>query len=128
MLEGKIFLGLTGKPMRNSALANRLLALAEPVPLTLANLITKSFTADIGATEAFMLLVLLWSPSRSTSACPMQWLDSARHTVRNAGRCFHLSPSPSWLAVLPTHKDLVLCYSRAPSACRAEPIPPPHSL
>jgi hypothetical protein len=59
MLEGKIFLGLTGKPIRNNALANRLLALAEPVPLTLANLITKSFTADIGATEAFMLLVLL---------------------------------------------------------------------
>ena len=90
MLEGKIFLGLTGKPMRNKALANKLLALAEPVPLTLANLMTKSLTALIGATDAFMLLALLWKPSKSTFAYPMQWLGSARHTTHNASIYFRL--------------------------------------
>ena len=39
-----MFLGLTGMPMRKIAFANMLLALAEPEPLTLANLTTKSFT------------------------------------------------------------------------------------
>ena len=38
-----MFLGATGTPMRNTAFANKELALAEPEPLTLANLITKSF-------------------------------------------------------------------------------------
>ena len=42
-----MFLGDTGMPIRNRALANKLLALAEPVPLTLANLITKSLTDSI---------------------------------------------------------------------------------
>jgi hypothetical protein len=44
MLDGKIFLGATGTPILNIALAKRAFALAEPDPLTLANLITKSFT------------------------------------------------------------------------------------
>jgi hypothetical protein len=43
-LEGKIFLGVTGIPIRNMALAKRKLALAEPVPFTLAKRTTKSFT------------------------------------------------------------------------------------
>ena len=42
IFDGKIFFGLTGIPIRNTALANKLFALAEPVPLTLANLITNS--------------------------------------------------------------------------------------
>ena len=42
MLDGNMFLGLTGIPIRKIALANMLLALAEPVPLTLANFMTKS--------------------------------------------------------------------------------------
>ena len=37
-----MFLGLTGMPMRKIALANMPLALAEPVPFTLANFMTKS--------------------------------------------------------------------------------------
>ena len=42
-----MFFGLTDSPMRKIALANRLLALADPVPLTLANLITRSLTEVI---------------------------------------------------------------------------------
>jgi hypothetical protein len=42
MLEGKIFLGVTGIPILKIAFVNKKLALAEPVPLTFANLITKS--------------------------------------------------------------------------------------
>src|SRR6476620_2345484 len=42
MLDGKILRGLTGTPMRRIALANSALAEAEPEPLTLANLMTKS--------------------------------------------------------------------------------------
>ena len=44
MLLGKMLRGLTGTPMRMTALANSSLAEAEPEPLTLANLTTKSLT------------------------------------------------------------------------------------
>jgi len=42
MLEGKMFLGATGMPMRNSVLAKMPLAEAEPEPFTVANFTTKS--------------------------------------------------------------------------------------
>ena len=42
MFDGKMFFGVTGMPMRNSVLANIVFALAEPEPLTVANLTTKS--------------------------------------------------------------------------------------
>ena len=44
--------GAAGTPMRRIALANSSLALAEPEPLTLANLTTKSFTLLIGLESA----------------------------------------------------------------------------
>jgi hypothetical protein len=44
MFEGKMFRGATGIPIRRIALANSRLADAEPEPLTLANLTTKSLT------------------------------------------------------------------------------------
>ena len=44
MLDGKMLRGVAGTPMRSTALANSVLALAEPDPLTLANLTTKSLT------------------------------------------------------------------------------------
>ena len=44
MLDGKMLRGLTGTPMRRIARANSSLAEAEPEPLTLANLTTKSLT------------------------------------------------------------------------------------
>src|SRR4051794_20184478 len=47
MFEGKILRELAGMPIRRTDLANRPLALAEPDPLTLANLTTKSLTAEI---------------------------------------------------------------------------------
>ena len=43
MFDGKIFFGVTGTPIRNTALVNSAFADAEPVPFTFANLITKSF-------------------------------------------------------------------------------------
>src|ERR1700694_2858177 len=46
MFEGKRFLPETGTPMRNIARIRRLLALDEPVPLTLASLTAKSFTSE----------------------------------------------------------------------------------
>src|SRR5688572_21554941 len=52
MLEGKMLRGLTGTPMRRIALANSSLADAEPEPLTLANLTTKSLTAASGTIPA----------------------------------------------------------------------------
>ncbi len=48
MLEGKILRAPTGTPMRKTIFANRPLAEAEPEPLTLANLTTKSLVAEMG--------------------------------------------------------------------------------
>src|SRR5215470_2474306 len=62
MLEGKMFFGLTGMPMRNSVLAKMPLALAEPEPLTVANFTTRS------------LMPLIW---RRTS--PRTRQDGAQH-------------------------------------------------
>ena len=45
MFDGKMLRELAGMPMRSIDLANSALALAEPEPLTLANLTTKSLTA-----------------------------------------------------------------------------------
>ena len=50
MFEGNILCGLMGMPIRKTAFANMLLALAEPDPLTLANLTTKSLTLVSPAT------------------------------------------------------------------------------
>src|SRR2546421_6042986 len=47
MFEGKMLRGLTGMPMRRKLLANSSFAEAEPEPLTLANLMTKSFVAEM---------------------------------------------------------------------------------
>src|SRR4051812_30629378 len=47
MLLGKMLRGLTGTPMRRMARANSSLAEAEPEPLTLANLTTKSLMASM---------------------------------------------------------------------------------
>ena len=49
MFEGKKFLPTTGMPMRKIACISRPLALAEPVPLTLASLRTKSLTRSCAA-------------------------------------------------------------------------------
>src|ERR1700752_1877743 len=51
MLEEKRLRELAGMPIRRIDLANSALALAEPEPLTLANLTTKSLTARMAATS-----------------------------------------------------------------------------
>src|SRR5882724_12655206 len=48
MFDGKILRGLTGTPIRKMDFANNSFADAEPEPLTLANLTTKSLTAPMG--------------------------------------------------------------------------------
>src|SRR5262245_40625536 len=53
MLEGKMFFGLTGMPMRNSVLAKMPLAEAEPEPLTVANFTTKSLMPLISRNASF---------------------------------------------------------------------------
>src|SRR5215213_7462654 len=47
MLDGKMLRGLTGMPIRRKLFANSSFADAEPEPLTLANLMTKSFRASM---------------------------------------------------------------------------------
>ena len=47
MFDGKMLRELAGIPMRKTDLANSALALAEPDPLTLANLTTKSLTLSM---------------------------------------------------------------------------------
>src|SRR3546814_814012 len=56
--------GLTGTPMRRIALANNSLADAEPEPLTLANLMTKSLT-DVIAEDFTGASVMVHSNSKA---------------------------------------------------------------
>src|ERR671928_448937 len=49
MFDGKMLRGLTGMPMRRKLFAKSSFAEAEPEPLTLANLMTKSFSASMRA-------------------------------------------------------------------------------
>src|SRR5437667_4729753 len=53
MFEGKMLRELAGIPIRRTDLAKSALALAEPDPLTLANLTTKSLTLWIAAIFRF---------------------------------------------------------------------------
>src|ERR1700736_6025713 len=53
MFDGKILRELAGIPIRRIDLANSALALAEPDPLTLANLTTKSLTLWIATISRF---------------------------------------------------------------------------
>src|SRR5579871_1344602 len=48
MFDGKMLREQSGTPMRSTERANSSLALAEPEPLTLANLTTKSLVAEMG--------------------------------------------------------------------------------
>jgi hypothetical protein len=73
MFEGKMFFGVTGTPIRKIAFVKSALALADPVPLTLANLTTKSFTLAFGTVR----------PSVSRKSCPFILSDvSSRSGVR----------------------------------------------
>src|ERR1043166_7228240 len=66
MFDGKMLRGLTGTPMRRIERANSSLAEAEPEPLTLANLTTKSLTAAMGG------LVVMDSSGLLLAACGLR--------------------------------------------------------
>src|SRR5688500_17822619 len=57
MLDGKMLRGDTGIPIRRKLFANSSLAEAEPEPLTLANLMTKSLRASM----RLVILILVGS-------------------------------------------------------------------
>src|SRR5205085_12197935 len=104
MFEGKTFFPETGMPMRKIACISKLLALAEPVPFTVAILNAKSLTAAIirsgqRAVElrwemhsAVAAPFLRTAPTDRTAACPTRRWDNARRTSRNADRRLRLSP------------------------------------
>src|SRR6516164_9699650 len=69
MFEGKILRELAGMPIRRIDLANSELALAEPDPLTLANLTTKSLTLVIAGGIRSELVRVSCHPRE---ACPWQ--------------------------------------------------------
>src|SRR5947207_3322155 len=89
MLLGKMLRGLTGTPMRSRLRANSSLADAEPEPLTLANLTTKSLT------DSMRGLVFMWTGSartgerrvlRAAAAPGLRQLDQELLHVPRAGR------------------------------------------
>ena len=93
MLEGKMLRGATGTPMRTMmALANSSLAEAEPEPLTLANLMTKSLLRCLHAAAAGCSSLPTSGAGvgdfKKTSACPTRPSGNVRRTCRNAGRRF----------------------------------------
>lgn len=69
------------------AFANRKFALADPVPFTLANLTTKSFTLLIHNTCYLPLQYYI-----KIDAYPMPLLDIALHTDHSVNTGLHLSP------------------------------------
>src|SRR6266404_6049422 len=107
MLEGKMLRELAGIPIRKIDLANSELALAEPDPLTLANLTTKSLTlwiaplsrfdCDAIGSELVKDVIGCGTRVRPSSyregicACPKHRWGNAGRTGRNAGR----RPRPS---------------------------------
>src|SRR5579863_3468248 len=70
MFEGNRFLPETGTPIRKIARMSRLLALDDPVPLTLASFNAKSFTLEPGRAKC----------SAAMSGCHR---DRRRHRERN---------------------------------------------
>src|SRR5258708_37345787 len=95
MFDGKILSGLTGTHMRRIARANNSFAEAEPEPLTLANLTTKSLVTEMRLIGAFTRPPASHAcgnpaPHSSfraeTCACPRHRSGSARRRGRNADR------------------------------------------
>src|ERR1700722_877502 len=92
MFDGKMLRGVAGMPLRSTDLANSVLALAEPDPLTLANLTTKSLTLSRRSAPAAVPPVVdcnMHAPRaryrEGTAACPTRPSGSARHTGRSEG-------------------------------------------
>src|SRR5439155_22142311 len=87
IFEGKILREATGTPIRRIVFANNVLALAEPEPLTLANLTTKSLILAIACDMPVPPV-----PYREeTCACPRRPWGTAPRRGRSGGR----RPRPS---------------------------------
>ena len=71
MLEGKMLRAATGTPMRRIDLPNNELALAEPEPLTLANLTTKSLMAPTSRRRTAVRGEVVHHIRHAPSACVM---------------------------------------------------------
>src|SRR5438552_1463003 len=82
MFDGKMLRGETGMPMRRKLFANSSLAEAEPEPLTLANLMTKSLTASI----LFIALGGLLLPVAAAAGAGVGHLEQELLHVPGAGR------------------------------------------
>src|SRR2546430_16671601 len=70
MFDGKMLRELAGMPIRRIDLANSELALADPDPLTLANLTTKSLTLWIAVVRRFDFVAIGSEPV--VLRCPTQ--------------------------------------------------------
>src|SRR5271170_6578015 len=90
MFEGKMLRELAGIPMRRIDLANSALALAEPDPLTLANLTTKSLTLCIAAISRFDCDAIGSGPVKDGHFRVSFFVTPAKRGSRAAGVC----PSP----------------------------------
>src|SRR6267142_2757221 len=101
MFDGKMLRGETGMPMRRKLFANSSFADAEPEPLTLANLMTKSLTASILFTglRGFLL------PVAAAAVAGVGHLEQELLHVPGAGRAA-LGAQPAVQAhVLVLHHD-----------------------
>ena len=84
-LEGNIFLGLTGIPIRKIDFANIRFALAEPDPFTFPNLITKSLILLISYIHH-----VLAPQNRKTFAYPKHQSDIFQRINHNEDKDLHL--------------------------------------
>src|ERR1041384_1307110 len=85
MFDGKMLRELAGTPIRSTDLANSPLALAEPEPLTLANLTPKSLTAVIAAGRDSDCTVIVFSASSIKSSFPRKWESSGKRRIGRPG-------------------------------------------
>ena len=117
--------GVTGTPMRRIDLANSVLALADPDPLTLANLTTKSLTRWRPVTRSVSCNMRAPPvPHRSGSAAyPTRQWGTVRRTGRSAGRHPRLSPSPVRSSAGRTRRGPASRCAPARSAAAAAPLP-----
>src|SRR5229473_4505170 len=101
MFDGKMLRGETGMPMRRNDLANSSFADAEPEPLTLANLMTKSLTASI----LFIALGGFLLPVAAATVAGVGHLEQELLHVPGAGRAALGAQAAVQADVLVLHHD-----------------------
>src|SRR5665213_1295692 len=83
MFEGKRFFPDTGIPMRKIACINRLFALADPVPFTLASFTEKSFTRTVVSSDVSIAIVQTHFHSRALGRPDRNMHDGGTRRVGN---------------------------------------------